>query len=270
MPGEDNTGLEWGKGNTQAPEELPAEDSGTGSWLTKGEDVSSEDGEGGEHMDCMTLENPSTGAGIPPGMWALPSVAEVEEGREQEDELAGNMESDTSSGAASSHAVTEQNKEAAGGDTAAADSKVAARGEPLIGIPEEGQQAAAGGQEPNATEATLSGPWVNAILGINGLLDLPPNFGYSFIISLEGNIGAGKSTLLRMAEPSLRACGYEVAYERAEFMPDLLAAFYKSPKTYAATLQAAIMMAYHGLVQANCPKVLIVERSPVSSLQVFA
>jgi deoxyadenosine/deoxycytidine kinase len=101
-------------------------------------------------------------------------------------------------------------------------------------------------------------------------LDPPPNFVYSFIISLEGNLAAGKSTILRMAESSLIACGYEVACQPAEFMPALPAAYYNSPKMYAATLQAAIMMGYHSLVQAKCPKVLIVERSPVSSLQVFA
>ena len=117
-------------------------------------------------------------------------------------------------------------------------------------------------------------PWETAVLGANGFAEFPPHLRYTFIISIEGNIGAGKTSILRMAEPLLQASGYEVVYEPVESMQKLLQDFYRSPREFGAILQVAICLAYHQLKcqshSGPSPRVLIVERSPVSSLQVFA
>ena len=126
--------------------------------------------------------------------------------------------------------------------------------------------------DPPVSDFTL--PWDTAVLGANGYAELPPRLDYTFIISIEGSIGAGKTSILRKAEPLLRASGYEVVYEPVESMQKLLQDFYRSPRDFGAILQVAICLAYHQLkCQANSgpgPRILVVERSPVSSLQVFA
>ena len=114
------------------------------------------------------------------------------------------------------------------------------------------------------------GPWVDAILGPNGLSNLPADLGYTFLISIEGNTASGKSTLLRMAEPMLLQCGYDVAYEPVEAFPQLLQAFYENPKQYALALQSLIIRSYFSLLRHSGALIIIVERSPLSSLQVFA
>ena len=114
------------------------------------------------------------------------------------------------------------------------------------------------------------GPWVNAILGQNGLSDLPADLGYTFLISIEGNIASGKSTLLHMAEPMLLQCGYDVAYEPVEAFPQLLQAFYENPRQHALTLQSLIIKSYFSILRHSGALIIIVERSPLSSLQVFA
>ena len=80
-------------------------------------------------------------------------------------------------------------------------------------------------------------------------------------ISLEGGIGAGKSELLAR----LRAAGYAVVPEAAEEYFDVLGLFYGDKARYGYLLQTCIIASYAG-TRDNA----VVERSPYSSLHVFA
>lgn len=92
----------------------------------------------------------------------------------------------------------------------------------------------------------------------------------TIVISLEGNIGAGKTTILRAAEALLLAEHIEVIYEPIHQRPELLRAFYRDPRRYARELQAEVIRLYAAIIANSEAAVVVVERSPLASLNVFA
>ena len=83
-------------------------------------------------------------------------------------------------------------------------------------------------------------------------------------VSIEGGIGCGKSSLLeRLAQD-----GFDVRPEAAEACFDTLDLYYRDKARYGFLLQARIMSRYAS--QPPPSNLTIVERSPFSSLHVFA
>ena len=96
----------------------------------------------------------------------------------------------------------------------------------------------------------------------------PPVPPQPVIIACEGPIGGGKSTCLATCLPALAALGFQVHQEPlVTYFPDVIREFYKNPPRYSLCIQTAALAGY-----ARIPPtpLMIVERSPQSSYEVFA
>lgn len=85
-------------------------------------------------------------------------------------------------------------------------------------------------------------------------------------VSIEGVLGAGKSSVLRR----LKDDGYKVVREAAENHFDLLKMFHDDPSRWGFLLQTRILCGYADTPGGDEKATVIVERSPLSSLEMFA
>lgn len=86
-----------------------------------------------------------------------------------------------------------------------------------------------------------------------------------FVITIMGNIGSGKSTLIR----SLNELKYSIIEEPIAKWGEWLELFYSNPSKYAFSFQMKVLMDFD--IDKNIDKdLLIVERSPVESKEIFA
>lgn len=86
-------------------------------------------------------------------------------------------------------------------------------------------------------------------------------------ISIEGNIGTGKSRLLA----GLRDNGYFTVQEPVADWQEMLQRFYKNKQRWALSMNLTALLSFLD-VPANAPNggLVVVERSPLSCLEVFA
>jgi len=90
-------------------------------------------------------------------------------------------------------------------------------------------------------------------------------------ISISGNIGCGKSSLLKRLQNNFDVC---VEPEPVHEWGEWLQMFYLNPKQYAMGLQLKILMSFKDLFnkhrELNTSQPVLVERSPIEGLRVFA